>query len=139
MADCVRPTYGRTRHRSPPLRMGARRQPLNDERRAMAVTPLRDILKPAFEARYGVPAINIVNDLSMESVLAGAVEARSPIILQTSVKTVRSITAPVLFAMWKAMTAGIEVPVALHLDHCPSARQVEMTSRSGQWSRWRAT
>lgn len=99
----------------------------------MPVTPLRDILKPAFQARYGVPAINIVNDLTMESVLAGAVEARSPIILQTSVKTVRTVTAPVLYAMWKAMTAGIEVPVALHLDHCPD-REVISTCLAEGWN-----
>ena len=85
----------------------------------MPVTPLADILAPAFEQRYGVPAINIVNDLTLEAVLAGAVEARSPIIVQTSVKTVKSIGVPVLFAMWQAMTRGIEVPAALHLDHCP--------------------
>jgi fructose-bisphosphate aldolase class II len=85
----------------------------------MAVTPLKDILDTAFAARYGVPAINILNDLTMEAVLAGAVEARSPLIVQTSVKTVRATGSGVLMAQWKAMTAGIEVPVTLHLDHCP--------------------
>ncbi len=85
----------------------------------MAVTSLKEILDHAFEARYGVPAINVVNDLTLEAVLAGAVQARSPLIVQTSVKTVKSIGAKVLFGMWETMTAGIEVPVALHLDHCP--------------------
>ena len=66
-----------------------------------------------------MPAINILNDLTLESVLAGAVAARSPLIVQTSVKTVKSIGAGVLFSLWKSMTAGIEVPVTLHLDHCP--------------------
>ena len=85
----------------------------------MAVSTLKEIVDRAFAEKYGVPAINIVNDLTMEAVLAGAVEARSPVIVQTSVKTVKSIGSDVLFAMWSAMTAGIEVPVALHLDHCP--------------------
>lgn len=85
----------------------------------MAVTSLKEIVDKAFADRYGVPAINILNDLTMEAVLAGAVEARSPLIVQTSVKTVRSYGADVLAAMWRSMTAGIEVPVALHLDHCP--------------------
>ena len=85
----------------------------------MAVTPLKNIVDSAFAARYGVPAINIFNDLTMEAVLDGAVEARSPLIVQTSVKTVRSIGSGVLMAQWTAMTAGIEVPVTLHLDHCP--------------------
>ncbi|SDS24516.1 class II fructose-bisphosphate aldolase [Microterricola viridarii] len=85
----------------------------------MAVVSLREIVDRAFEQRYGVPAINIVNDLTLEAVLAGAVEARSPVIVQTSVKTVKSIGAEVLFAMWTAMTKDIDVPVTLHLDHCP--------------------
>lgn len=85
----------------------------------MPVVSLKDIVDRAFAERYGVPAINIVNDLTMEAVLAGAVEAGSPVIIQTSVKTVKSYGAPVLFAMWQSMTAGIDVPVTLHLDHCP--------------------
>ena len=40
-------------------------------------------------------------------------------IVQTSVKTVRSIGIEVLWACGTAMTADISVPVALHLDHCP--------------------
>jgi len=85
----------------------------------MPVVPLSAILKPAFDEGYGVPAINVFNDLTMEAVLATAVTERSPLIVQTSVKTVRAIGAGTLFAMWEAMTAGIEVPVTLHLDHCP--------------------
>ncbi|MDY7543239.1 MULTISPECIES: class II fructose-bisphosphate aldolase [unclassified Cryobacterium] len=85
----------------------------------MSVSTLKAVVDRAFAERYGVPAINIVNDLTMEAVLAGAVEARSPVIVQTSVKTVKSIGSRVLFSMWESMTAGIEVPVVLHLDHCP--------------------
>jgi fructose-bisphosphate aldolase class II len=85
----------------------------------MAVVSLKEIVDRSFAGRYGVPAINILNDLTLENVLAGAVEADSPVIVQTSVKTVKSIGAKVLYAMWTSMTAGIEVPVTLHLDHCP--------------------
>ena len=85
----------------------------------MPVVSLRDIVDPALEQRYGVPAINIVNDLTLAGVLEAAVEERSPLIVQTSVKTVRSVGSRVLYAMWTSMTAGIEVPVSLHLDHCP--------------------
>ena len=40
----------------------------------MPVVPIREILDPAFAERYGVPAINIINDLSIDAVLAAAVE-----------------------------------------------------------------
>lgn len=97
----------------------------------MAVTPLRDILASAFDARYGVPAINVFNDLTMEGVLAGAVAVNSPVIVQTSVKTVRSAGVDVLAAMWRTLTAGIEVPCALHLDHCPDRTVLSDCLRHG--------
>src|SRR6478735_211253 len=83
------------------------------------VVSLKNIVDPALKQRYGVPAINILNDLTLEGVLLAAVQERSPLIVQTSVKTVRSIGSRVLYGMWTSMTAGIEVPVSLHLDHCP--------------------
>ena len=85
----------------------------------MPVLPLMDILDRAFRERYGVAAFNVVNDLTLEAVVAAAAELSSPVIVQTSVKTVRSIGSKLLFAMWREITAGVDVPVSLHLDHCP--------------------
>lgn len=99
----------------------------------MSVVSLKEILKPAFENRYGVPAINIFNDLTLEAVLAGAVQAKSPVIIQTSVKTVKSVGVKVLASMWRSMTQGIEVPVTLHLDHCPN-REVISTCLENGWN-----
>lgn len=97
----------------------------------MGVVPLKDIVDPAFHAHYGVPAINIFNDLTMEGVLAAAEEANSPVILQTSVKTVRSIGSRQLFDMWQSLTRGIQVPVTLHLDHCPDRDVVTECLKAG--------
>jgi fructose-bisphosphate aldolase class II len=85
----------------------------------MPVVPTQEILKRAAAERYGVAAINVVNDLTMEAVLAAAEELRAPVIVQTSVKHVQMTGMGVMFAMWTAMTRSITVPVALHLDHCP--------------------
>jgi ketose-bisphosphate aldolase len=95
------------------------------------VVPLREIVDRAFAERYGVAAINVVNDLTMEAVLAAAVEQHAPVIIQTSVKTVRAIGADLLFAMWREMTAGIEVPVTLHLDHCPDRDFISTCLKKG--------
>ena len=52
------------------------------------------MLDPALDQRYGVPAINILNDLSLEAVvLQPPSQERSPVIVQTSVKTVRIVSA----------------------------------------------
>jgi ketose-bisphosphate aldolase len=85
----------------------------------MPVVSFKEILQDAFDKRYGVPAFNIVNDLTLEAVLSAAEDAHSPIIIQTSVKTVKAIGIDVLYTMWVEMTRHIKVPAALHLDHCP--------------------
>ena len=97
----------------------------------MGVISLKEILKPAFADRYGVPSINIFNDLTLEAVLAGAVQSKSPIIIQTSVKTVKSIGVEVLASMWRSMTAGIQIPVTLHLDHCPDREVITLCLKHG--------
>jgi len=85
----------------------------------MPIVPTQEILQRAFHEHYGVAAINVVNDLTLEAVLAAAEETRAPLIVQTSVKTVKMEGAEVLFGMWREMAGRTTVPVALHLDHCP--------------------
>jgi ketose-bisphosphate aldolase len=95
------------------------------------VVPLKEIVGQAFAERYGVAAINVVNDLTLEAVLAAAVEQQAPVIVQTSVKTVRSIGPDLLFAMWRELTKDIAVPVSLHLDHCPDRAVITTCLRRG--------
>ena len=95
--------------------------------------PFKEILRDAFHHRYGVAAFNIVNDLTMEAVISAAEDARSPVIVQTSVKTVTTAGTDVLFAMWTEMTRHVKVPVALHLDHCPDRTLISACLARG-WS-----
>jgi fructose-bisphosphate aldolase class II len=99
----------------------------------MPVVPTQEILQRAFRERYGVAAINVVNELTMEAVLAAAEEAGAPLIVQTSVKTVKQIGLDVLYQMWVELTRNISVPVALHLDHCPE-REVITDCLARGWS-----
>jgi fructose-bisphosphate aldolase class II len=99
----------------------------------MPVMPFKEILRDAFDKRYGVPAFNIVNDLTLEAVLSATEDAHSPVIIQTSVKTVKSIGIDVLYGMWVEMTRHIKVPVSLHLDHCPEREMITACLAKG-WS-----
>ena len=85
----------------------------------MSVVSLPEILDPAFEQRYGVVAFNAVGDVTMDGLIRAADAARSPLIIQTSVKTIRFWGAKVVHDMFSAMASRVSVPVALHLDHCP--------------------
>ena len=99
----------------------------------MPVVPTRDILSRAFAERYGVAAINVINDLTMEAVLAAAEELKAPVIVQTSVKHVKMTGLDAMFALWQAYTKDITVPVALHLDHCPERDVISACLAKG-WS-----
>ncbi|WP_369051815.1 class II fructose-bisphosphate aldolase [Kineococcus terrestris] len=99
----------------------------------MPVVPLKEVLDRAFAERYGVAAINVVNDLTIEAVLAAAVEEDSPVILQTSVKTVRSYGRDQLHGVFRSLVRDVPVPVVLHLDHCPE-RSVITDCLEGGWN-----
>ncbi|MBI2842003.1 MAG: class II fructose-bisphosphate aldolase [Armatimonadetes bacterium] len=97
----------------------------------MPVVPMPEILEPAFKNRYGVGAFNIVNDLTMEAVLAAAEEARSPVIVQVSVKTVKTMGARLIRLMFEEMAEKVSIPATLHLDHCPDVKVIEECLEAG--------
>ncbi len=85
----------------------------------MPMVSLPEILNPAFEQRYGVVAFNAVDDLTLDGLIKAAERARSPLIVQISVKTVKFWGAKVVKDMFSTMAGRVSVPVTLHLDHCP--------------------
>ncbi|KQY21312.1 ketose-bisphosphate aldolase [Cellulomonas sp. Root485] len=89
--------------------------------------------RAARERGYAVPAVNILDDLSLRAVVAAAVAASSPLIIQISVKTVRSIGTDLITTMFRHAAADVPVPVALHLDHCPDRSVISDVVRAG-WS-----
>ncbi len=97
----------------------------------MPVVPTQEILRRAFAERYGVAAINVVNDLTMDAVLAAAEDLRAPLIVQTSPKHVELTGVEVMYAMWEALTRHVTVPVALHLDHCPDRALISRCLEAG--------
>lgn len=97
----------------------------------MGVVSTKEILEDAFARRYGVAAFNVLNDLTLEAVIAAAIELRAPLIVQTSVKTVKSIGLAPLYAMFRAYAEPAPIPVALHLDHCPDREVITACLRQG--------
>jgi len=97
----------------------------------MPVVPMPEILQPAFEKRYGVGAFNIVDDVTMQAVLAAAAKARSPVIVQVSVKTVKVWGAKLIQIMFAEMARKVPIPATLHLDHCPDRKVIRECLESG--------
>lgn len=83
----------------------------------MPLISMKPVLRAARDAGYAVGAFNPVDYASMRAIVAAAEAADAPVIVQTSIKTVKYWGADVL-SMWAHDLAGKSpVPVALHLDH----------------------
>ncbi|MDO6966914.1 class II fructose-bisphosphate aldolase [Rhizobium alvei] len=87
----------------------------------MALVTMGPMLKRAQAARYGIAAFNMIDYNSARSIIEGANDLKAPIIVQVSVKTIKHWGYKAI-ATWVRMLADdVDVPVALHLDHCSDA------------------
>ncbi|MBQ9827250.1 MAG: class II fructose-bisphosphate aldolase [Lachnospiraceae bacterium] len=75
-------------------------------------------LKYAREHGYAVGAFNIFNYTSAKAVVEAAEERDLPVIIQTSVKTVKFFGAEYLGGMLRDLKAKAKVNMLIHLDHC---------------------
>jgi fructose-bisphosphate aldolase class II len=78
----------------------------------------KEMLLKAKREKYAVGAFNILNHITAKAAIKAAEEVNSPIILQTSVSTVKQIGVIELIDMLHSLTKNASVPVAIHLDHC---------------------
>lgn len=99
----------------------------------MTVATTLELVQAAFANRYSVPAFNVFDDCSLRGVLSAAERLRSPVIVQTSVKTVRTLGASYLRGLFVERAAAVTVPVSLHLDHCPDRGVITEALEAG-WS-----
>jgi ketose-bisphosphate aldolase len=97
----------------------------------MSIVSMPEILGRAFKERYGVAAFNIVDDVTMSGILAAAVEARSPVIIEVSVKTVKMWGAKLIQVMFAEMARNLPIPTTLHLDHCPDRKVIDECLAAG--------
>lgn len=84
----------------------------------MSIVNLADVMQPAAREGYAVAAFNIVNFQTAQAIIQAAEAIRSPLILQTSVSTVKAIGPEPLIHFLKDLAVNAKVPVAIHLDHC---------------------
>jgi ketose-bisphosphate aldolase len=84
----------------------------------MALENMKQMLQKARDKRYAVGAFNILDYNSMKAVVEAAEEINSPVIVQTSAKTVIFWGHAAIMTWIKEIAGESKVPVALHLDHC---------------------
>lgn len=99
----------------------------------MSYVNLSDMLAKAKQGKYAVGAFNIVDPMTTEAVVKAGEVTKSPVIIQTSVKTVKLCGYEPIVTVVKGLAKKASVPVALHLDHCTDIEVIEKCIEAG-WS-----
>ncbi len=84
----------------------------------MSIVNAKEIMVEAARGKYAIGAFNVTNLVQMEGVVDAAVEKKSPVIIQTSVKPSKFLGADILVAIYRTIASAAPIPICLHLDHC---------------------
>jgi len=84
----------------------------------MSIVNAKEIMVEAAREGYAVGAFNITDLLQFEAVIDAAIEKKSPVIIQTSVKPSKFLGTNMMVAIYRTLASSAPVPVCLHLDHC---------------------
>lgn len=99
----------------------------------MSYVNLGDMLTRARRQKYAVGAFNIVDPVTAQAAVRAAEVKESPVIIQTSVKTVKLYGYAPIAVTVKELAAQAAVPVGLHLDHCKDLDVIKGCIEAG-WS-----
>jgi len=84
----------------------------------MSIVNAKEILIEAAKGKYAIGAFNITDLIQLEGVVDAAVEKKSPLIIQTSVKPSKFLGTDVMVAIYRTIATSAPIPICLHLDHC---------------------
>jgi fructose-bisphosphate aldolase class II len=98
----------------------------------MPLTPTARILRTAERDGFAAGAFNVIQLEHAEAILAGAQQAKAPVILQISQNAVRyhGGLAPIAAAV-RAAADACPVPAALHLDHAAGFELIQEAAACG--------
>jgi tagatose 1,6-diphosphate aldolase GatY/KbaY len=83
----------------------------------MAIVNTNEMLADARQKHYAVGAFNVENMEFVQAVIWAAQEMNSPVIVQTSVNTLKYATSEMFINMVRTCADTVKVPIAIHLDH----------------------
>ena len=99
----------------------------------LSYVSMKEMINDAKDKGYAIGAFNIVDYITAVSVIKAAEIKNSPVIIQTSTKTVSLYGYSAIVGWVKTLAAESKVPVALHLDHCKDLNIIKNCIDAG-WS-----
>jgi ketose-bisphosphate aldolase len=97
----------------------------------MSIVNAKEIMVEAAKGKYAIGAFNITDLVQLEGVVDAAVELKSPVIIQTSVKPSKFLGTDVIVSIFKTIAASAPVPICLHLDHCTEVAYCKTCADAG--------
>jgi len=97
----------------------------------MSIVNAKEIMVEAAKGNYAIGAFNITDLIQLEGVVDAAVEKKSPLIIQTSVKPSKFLNRDVLVAIFRTIAESAPIPICLHLDHCTDVDYCKACADSG--------
>ncbi|WAA13103.1 tagatose-bisphosphate aldolase subunit GatY [Fervidibacillus halotolerans] len=91
----------------------------------------KDLLRKAQQERYAVPAFNIHNLETIQTVVEAAVELRSPVILAATPGTMDFAGRAYIQAIAETAAKLNDIPIVLHLDHHHTYESIEESLKLG--------
>lgn len=92
------------------------------------------MLQKARAEKYCVPAFNVHTLEMLQAVVEAATELEAPVILQSTVGTVKHLGPEYIAAAATVAANSTFVPLALHLDHCTDLSVIVRCIRAGYTS-----
>lgn len=93
-----------------------------------------EMLQVARREKYAVAAFNVHTLEMLQAVVEAAVETASPLIIQTTVGTVKHLGPDYIAHAAKTAADRTDLPMALHLDHCTDFATIIQCIRAGYTS-----
>jgi len=97
----------------------------------MSIVNAKEIMIEAAKGKYCIGAFNVTDLVQWEAVVDAAVEKKSPVIIQTSVKPSQFLGTSVMVAIYRAIASSASVPICLHLDHCTDVAYCKKCADAG--------
>ena len=91
----------------------------------MSFVTMGPMLKRAQSAGYGIAAFNMIDYNSARAIIEAAADLSAPMIVQVSVKTIKHWGFKPIGSWVRMLAEGVDVPVALHLDHCNNVEVIK--------------
>lgn len=92
------------------------------------------MLQAAREQGFGITSFNVHTLEMLQAVVEAAEETNTPLILQTTVGTVKHLGPEYIVAAAQTAAKQVSVPIALHLDHCTDYELLVQCIRAGYTS-----